>query len=512
MAMATGSVKTGCSAFDDLNEHLSQSYVSYGKLCQDEELGKHPDMYESNLDCNNEMKPADHTSDYLRGGVISTMAAFEEFVGDLINEATDLVAKKYKHENGCQNQARCSLKRRNARMCKRYSQPADQRKRLTHKDVTLHKWATYDSREDTTAERPYLEYLLLNEEEDSFIDIILKQGDFSFIYKISAHKMSRITISANPNAKQQQISKCFICVMLRFCYGIRNVMAHGNADRTFNRDGGTLTNFTDKCDECNCQECRTCECFEDTVTLVKFYNHYITQLNNKEEKKDAESKVRCIPNRYDFRLFYYQYRAAHGQDDTESSYESYNSRDEESENEVPLSPGNDENENYFDDTESSANSNNDDSNDTNSKAQSDASEDLNFEDPQEQKHELNWEKCFDIIDSYFKNSDKDPLPASYAYFHMIRVYYWLEESRRGMFVTYRLFERITQFIHTLSFRMYLAVAELLIDNYGLPDGVWGVEKQMIGTMIRHFQNQSVATTYMFKYAFLWCIIIRFACL
>ena len=217
MAKATGSVKTGCSAFDDLNERLSQSYVSYGKLCQDGELGKHPGMYVSNLDCNNEMKPAEHTSDYIRGGVISAVATFEAFFGDLINEATDLVAHAYNHENGCPNQATCFLKIHHAKMCKRYRQPAKQRKRLKHKDVTLHKWATYDQQDN--AIRPYLEYLLLNEKEDSFIDIILKQGDFSFIYKIDAHKVSQIIVSAHPNAKQQQIGKCFICVMLRFCYG-----------------------------------------------------------------------------------------------------------------------------------------------------------------------------------------------------------------------------------------------------------------------------------------------------
>ena len=56
-----------------------------------------------------------------------------------------------------------------------------------------------------------------------------------------------------------------------------------------------------------------------------------------------------------------------------------------------------------------------------------------------------------------------------------------------MFVTYGLFERITKFIHTLSFRMYRTVAQLLIDNYGLPDGVWGVEKTETTTLITKFE-------------------------
>ena len=59
----------------------------------------------------------------------------------------------------------------------------------------------------------------------------------------------------------------------------------------------------------------------------------------------------------------------------------------------------------------------------------------------------------------------DPLPAFYAYFHMLRIYYWLVEGERGMYVTYGLFERINDFINTLAFRMNLEVKQLLIDNY-----------------------------------------------
>ncbi len=77
----------------------------------------------------------------------------------------------------------------------------------------------------------------------------------------------------------------------------------------------------------------------------------------------------------------------------------------------------------------------------------------------------------EFVKKYFTNPDKKLLPIQYAFFHMLRIYYWLVESKRDMYVTYGMFERITKFIHTLAFRMYLAVAQLLIDNYGLPDRV-----------------------------------------
>ena len=46
-----------------------------------------------------------------------------------------------------------------------------------------------------------------------------------------------------------------------------------------------------------------------------------------------------------------------------------------------------------------------------------------------------------------------------------------------MYVTFGLFECITMFIHTLASRMYLAVAQLLIENFEL-DEVWGVKKDL----------------------------------
>ncbi len=58
--MATPPETTGCSAYNRLDERFNQSFESYGKLCQDGELGKHPGMYVRHQ-YYDEMKPALNT-------------------------------------------------------------------------------------------------------------------------------------------------------------------------------------------------------------------------------------------------------------------------------------------------------------------------------------------------------------------------------------------------------------------------------------------------------------------
>ena len=424
--MATsGPVPTSCSANDCLNEQLEQSYKSYKKLRQEGELDrcvknhvpkpgdtKPDDMYVPHPHYHDEEKPAEHTSDYLRGGVISTMATFEAFVGGLINEATDLVAKQYDHEKQCKKDP-CDLKNINPDMCKRYS---NRQKRLSPKDVTLHNWDTSNLTTCTctcaectkTHRKVYARYLLKTSQiqsRKSLVDVILQQGEFRFSYVISGNDLSQITI-----AETGQQSKCLICIMLRFCYGVRCVMAHGDATQTYS-DGGALSDFCKRCKTCACAEtCDTCKCFEDIAKLVELFNKYIEKLSD-AEREIAEGKVRRNPKVKDFEQF-----------------QQNNSR-------------------HLTGTE--------------------------------------WNECKTIINKhFFQKQLEDP---AFAYFHMLRVYYWLKKNGREMYVTYGMFERITKFIHTLAFRMYLAVAQLLIDNYKLSDEVWGVEIGNIGTLITDFE-------------------------
>ena len=412
-----------CLAYDRLDKHIKQSYVSYGKLCETGELGHIRGMYEPHQCYNDEMKPAKHTSDYLRGGVISTVAAFEAFVGDLLNEATDLIAVEFKGKEQ-------SVGRINSPMFKRLKGSKD---RLRPKNILLHEW---DRRNNNLGEY-YSRYLLNNREiqrRTSFIDMMLGNQNLQLKHKIRCGDKTRISeINVMPE------TKCFICIMLRFCYGIRNVMAHGNAQRTIEESGGALNNFP-TCDSCqrDIRNCPTCICFKKIQILVNLYKKYIHKLKDETERSKAEGMVRRIPTKKDFEYF----KKKHRKNLTESE----------------------------------------------------------------------WNDCFQIIGKYFTIKDSnDPLPAPFAYFHMLRVYDWLVESRRYMYVTYGLFEHITQFIHTLSFRMYRTVAQLLIDNYGLPDGVWEVNKLEISNFRTSPEHALLLPMEVIYLLIIYILIIFFQC-
>ncbi len=438
--VATEPVSTRCSAYDCLNEQLEQSYKSYRKLRQEGELDrcvknhvpkpgdtKPDDMYVPHHCYTNEEKPADHTSDYLRGGVISTMATFEAFAGDLINEAAKLVKDKYKSNSH-------ELKSINSRMSKKCIDSKPQE--LTPWNVLYHSWAVATCKSTCscadcikTKNGVYSKYLLTDleiQQGKTIVDVMLAQGDLKFNHTIRCgtdpSKTSSIKVSKSVGDLKQ--SKCFICIMLRFCYGIRCVMAHGNSEKTCEKDGGALYKFPECCKTCDCDKdkcdkdkCPTCKCFKDTARLVELYNKiykFLDELIVTDKINDDKRRVRRIPKKKDFQDLKKEYKKS------------------------------------LTSTE--------------------------------------WIECVDIIDDHFPDSEVVPLPASYAYFHMLRVYHWLKNSKRAMYITYGMFERITTFIRTLAFRMYLAVAQLLIDNYKLPDGVWGVKKGNIETLITDFED------------------------
>ena len=395
-----------CSAFVNFEREISELYKCYSDFSQTGSLGKYVDhpVYK------NEKKPSDATSRYLRGGIIDTMATFEAFLGELVNEAAKRVLDDPKYNHGKKHcTSDCDLEEINVAMNERHGQTEGNRPHLKPEGVPLHSWDTSNWKcvctcsGCTKAHRPgvYPRYLLKDsqiqgKQRKSFIDVLMEQGEFNFLYDIRDNDGEQLP----PTTFK---SKCSICVMLKFCYGFRNVMAHGNSTQTYAK-GGVFDDFVERCKPCGCEDsCPECKCFKNTATLVdRIYNKYIKQLPE-QESKEAESTVRRIPKITDFPKFW------------QKDITGYLTKSE-------------------------------------------------------------WNECERIIDVYFQDQDKDPLPASYAYFHMLRVYYWLDENKRAMYVTYGMFERITTFIHTLSIRMYLAVAELLIDNYKLTGGVWGTAK------------------------------------
>ena len=279
---------TVCEAYKRLDDNLKRSCKSYGLLCQDGDLGKQPGMYVDH-DEYKEKKPADHTSDYLRGGVINTVATFEAFVGDLLNEATDLVAnhwdKDKKHLEGI-----------NIHMFKRCQKTKEDRQKP--KDILLHNWdikrpCGCKCNECTKGHKGLYSKCLLKDDQlvegTSIIDIMLGQGSLEFEHIIRHGDVKGTsTIEIKPGTDD----KCFICIMLRFCYGIRNVMAHGNAYRTFEGEDSALKDFP-RCKLCTCTgSCSTCDLFTKMTVFLEKYNKYIEELPDDEEKIRVKKVVR----------------------------------------------------------------------------------------------------------------------------------------------------------------------------------------------------------------------------
>ena len=123
----------------------------------------------------------------------------------------------------------------------------------------------------------------------SIIDIMLGQGNLEFEHKIrhgDVKGVSKITL------KPGKDDKCFICIMLRFCYGIRNVMAHGNADRTFGKGNGSALKDFPTCKTCACTDsCPTCIHFKKITVFLEKYNEYISGLPDNERTR-VEKVVR----------------------------------------------------------------------------------------------------------------------------------------------------------------------------------------------------------------------------
>ena len=203
-----------------------------------------------------------------------------------------------------------------------------------------------------------------------------------------------------------------ICFMLRLFYGIRCIMAHGNATGTL--DTGVLRNFP-VCPKCSgsfepvhslkgttnihdvntCTKCQTpCSSFVNIFDLSSLLDKCIEQQGR---------KLILRKNRHFPRL---------------ETFESYLPQDHDKERAKAIINGYD-----IKDIDASAVVN---------------------------------ENC--------------------AYFHMCRIYHWLEENQRMMYVTYRVLVRINQFILVLAFRMKVAVARMLIEKCKISE-VWNVKEE-----------------------------------
>ena len=104
------------------------------------------------------------------------------------------------------------------------------------------------------------------------------------------------------------------------------------------------------------------------------------------------------------------------------------------------------------------------------------------------------EEALRIIKDHFGKPNAQQLSASFAYFHMRRVYHWFNDKKRETYITYRMLVRVNQFFHIMAYRMYLAVIQILIKDYKMPEGFWdGITTNGIPNKIREFKEDHKQT-------------------
>ncbi len=419
-----------CNAYDNLHTKLGNQCLRYRAFYQNELLGSIPGMYKINEF--GEKIPNGLVSDYFRGGIISTIAIFEAFIVDLLEEACELCTERCKLHCEYKKEAADSSKKDggkkdggkkqdDTKKCKKYhiipeikKQAGNKNPQATPLTVQFHSWSSEYARvliegkeesaqvplQDKEIDKTFTDYLFR-----SFPDSAGKTNPtpITYTYIIEEQHYSEVKIGTRrrtvpfdeklPYRRQQRKleDEGAICAIFRLFYGIRCVMAHGNSEKTLNN--GNLKNFP-YCSQCNNTT------LEDSMDLVIYLEKCITNIGPSEGEK-VDNDIRRIPTKVKF-------------------------------NEIK--------ENFHNSLE-----------------------------------EDEWTDVFKIIDKHFPTPTNDtPYTAAFAYFHMCRTLHWLRKTKSNMYITYRLLVRINQFIHMLAFRIHIAVAEILMKEHKLQNGTWGI--------------------------------------
>ena len=400
--------------------------------------------------------PSDDISAFLRGGIITTMACFEAFVVDLLDEAYGTILyKRDKCDGDCQKCEQlkydhvvikhdkpaltrdltfveqkliCSEQKEiqttiKEEYCRIYNTStrgsktdlekismAKQKVTIRQAPSKFHKWSYKYSK------------MLLGKDAkaNDFVDEMFASGDLVYYYPVDDYNISRVTID-NP---------FIICAMSRLCYGIRCIMAHGSAESTLSGDG-VLCDFPkctpcvgikqNKCSKFNqhdqSQPCAD-ECQKSLKTLKDIHelSNLLDECIIQKGRRKVLKKSRHFPKLETFKM------AGVADIKAKRIIEEYN-LDEKTNN--------------------------------------------------------------------AENPGGNPINQHFAYFHMFRVFHWLKENQRLMYVTYRLLLRINQFILVLAHRMRIAVARILIHKHGLDNGIWGVPKdeEELKEKIKKFESK-----------------------
>ncbi len=443
--------ETGCIAYDSLNKKLGRQCKRYRAFHPKEVFGSFPGMYTKNKW--GDTIPSDIVSDYFRGGIISTMAIFEAFIVDLLKEAHRLILKGKK---------------------KQLPQPS-----FNQRFSLFHDWDDEYTR------------VLLSGDGETFTDYLFFSKPMTYTYVIEENVYSEIKIGITRNRllfekglkhrvnyrvkHQEQLKsdqrnskledESALCAILKLFYGIRCVMAHGNAEQTLATKDGVLNDFP-RCPKCDGNA--TQNTLVDSIDLGIHLDKYVEKLKSLNGK--TEDKIK---HNFGFKL-----------DDVRKDYRTRYPKE--------LNPAVDDillrtaNRLDYENRKIPIKD--------------------NFEKLKETfKKGLNpieWEDVFAIIETYFtptpvpmtipSNTTTVPTieqsitttpvrmtvpsykPAAFAYYHMCRIHHWLSKDKNDMYITYRLLVRINQFIHMLAFRIHIAVAEILIRKYKLDNGTWGI--------------------------------------
>ena len=450
-----------CFAYKILKKHIGKQCDIYGRLRQTGDLGSLPGMYVKNDEGRD--IPSEDVSAFLRGGIINTMACYEAYVVDLFDEAYETILfERTECKGDCQ---KCEQLK--------YDHVVIKPESLTLGCLTEEEQKVISSESDKIQIEIQKEYCRIvtgrgnrnNFEKLAMINMIkekVTQHKFRLtpsVFHTWINKYSKMLLGSKANANDfvdsmfeggdieyyypvddYNISRVtidnpfFICAMSRICYGIRCIMAHGSAESTLSGKGA-LSGFPD-CEKCSVilnanlkkgDKCRSC-C------------HHKQSLKCECQKKiDTLKEIHELSNLLDECIIQKGKRKVLKKSRHFPKLETFKMA---------------------------------------------GVADI---------------KAKRIIEEYnldektnnAENPGGNPINQHFAYFHMFRVFHWLKENQRLMYVTYRLLLRINQFILVLAHRMRIAVARILIHKHGLDNGIWGVPKdeEELKEKIKKFESK-----------------------
>ena len=432
--------KGRCYAYEELKRQLQDQCTTYLKLHPDKEIGKGRytgGKYEV---------PKKEIFEYLRGGVISTMAVFEAFLSSIMAEAFDRII--YKHECCCG--CTCSILRECSCTCKCDVGSMKGLESLHKSTVCMHAFehalqcdakpsassVAHRAQEVVFGQKSLKELLvgyrdnlvdgtpLLHSFDEAFSKLFEekkgtdKQVISDFIFSVTGQQHRPINylyvLDDEFHSKITISDKETLCAILRLWYGIRCISAHGVAHKTIERRDGALKDFP-KCSKCNKEGDKTLM-LKDAGDLC---NHLYEMLGKPDLKTIQQG----------------DYDRTQTEDFLKLKY-------------LPIKS---------------------------------TVESIVVEEQNEQAKGKAVELAKKHWSADSPNKEKGEYPPAFGFYHMYLTYFFISNIEREMYITYRLLVRMNQFVLLLAFRIKLAVAKWLSeceDSKVMPElkNLWGYTK------------------------------------